>query len=155
LETICLKCLEKEPHKRYASAEALAGDLRRFLGGEPIQARPVGLPERAWKWARRRPALAALGVVSAAAALGLAGGIGAHNWELQKQVAGAVRRAQCQQFLLEGQTALARKDWEIAQEQAAKALAVVDKDPSLAGLKGDAAGLAAEARRQLAKQDGW
>jgi serine/threonine protein kinase len=57
LETICLKCLQKEPRKRYATAEALADDLRRFLDGQPIQARAIGVWERGLKWAKRRPAL--------------------------------------------------------------------------------------------------
>jgi serine/threonine protein kinase/Flp pilus assembly protein TadD len=71
LETICLQCLEKEPARRYASAEELADDLARFLGNEPIHARPAGAWERLRKWARRRPAAAALAAVSCAAVLGL------------------------------------------------------------------------------------
>jgi serine/threonine protein kinase len=76
LEVICLKCLRKDPRRRYVSAEALAEELGRFLAGEPIQARPVGIWERAAKWAKRRPAAAALLGVSAVAALVLlAGGL--------------------------------------------------------------------------------
>jgi len=56
LETICLKCLEKDPEQRYASAEALALDLHAYLGGEPITAQPAGQVDRAIRWARNHPA---------------------------------------------------------------------------------------------------
>jgi WD40 repeat protein/tRNA A-37 threonylcarbamoyl transferase component Bud32 len=70
LETICLKCLRKEPAQRYGSAGELARELRSFLEGRPIQARPIGAWERALKWSKRRPAAAALLAVSVLATLG-------------------------------------------------------------------------------------
>lgn len=73
LETICLKCLRKEPGSRYGSAQELADDLSRFLDGEPILARPVGALERGVKWMQRRPITAALGGVSVVAAFALVG----------------------------------------------------------------------------------
>ncbi len=78
LETICLKCLAKEPARRYASAEALAEDLRRFQTGEPIQARPVSKLERGVKWVKRNRGLSA-GI--AAAVLALLVGTAVSTWQ--------------------------------------------------------------------------
>src|SRR5262249_44307730 len=81
LETICLKCLEKEPDRRYGSAEALAEELERWIRGEPILARPATRVDRVVKWAKRRPAIATL--ISLLFLVG-AGGLAGILWEAQR-----------------------------------------------------------------------
>jgi formylglycine-generating enzyme required for sulfatase activity len=93
LETVCLKCLHKEPARRYAGAQELADDLGRFLAGEPVRARPAGLGERGLKWARRRPALAAAGSLGLLAVLVLAGVSLRYQRNLQKTRAEAAVQA--------------------------------------------------------------
>jgi WD40 repeat protein/tRNA A-37 threonylcarbamoyl transferase component Bud32 len=73
LETVCLKAMAKDPGSRYATARELAEDLRRFLVGRPVRARPVPFWERGWRWSRRHPAQALLAVASGVAALALVG----------------------------------------------------------------------------------
>ncbi len=100
LETICLKCLSKEPQRRYGSAAALAADLTRFGEGRPIAARPVSHAERFWRWGRRNPTAAAL-LATALASMGLlsAGGVwlaqqrARHDAEMRKDVVTAVAQA--------------------------------------------------------------
>src|SRR5262249_42709302 len=85
LETICLKCLNKQPSHRYASALALAEDLHRFLAGEPIRARRARVWERVCKWGRRRPTAAA--AVAAALLLAVsAGALGLWYWDAHYRV---------------------------------------------------------------------
>jgi tetratricopeptide (TPR) repeat protein len=74
LETICLKCLHKDPQRRYATAAALAEDLQRFQRGEPITARPAGVPERIGKWVRRHPTQSAMLAASVLLVVTLVGG---------------------------------------------------------------------------------
>jgi WD40 repeat protein len=81
LETVCLKCLEKEPAKRYANAIELAEDLRRFQVGEPTLARPVGLAGRLHKWARRNPTVASLSALAIVLAIA---GLSGVSWQLHE-----------------------------------------------------------------------
>jgi WD40 repeat protein/tRNA A-37 threonylcarbamoyl transferase component Bud32 len=106
LETVCLKCLQKEPARRYGSAEALAEDLERWLAGAPVQARSMGRLARLWRWCRRNPGLAAITAVAAGAVLGLIGlalgfavyqsSVAARQRDRQQQLTQALDEAQAQ-----------------------------------------------------------
>jgi WD40 repeat protein len=108
LEVVCLKCLEKDPRRRYASAQALADDLRAWLDGRPIAARPVGLPMRLWLWCRRRPAIAALlGLVLLVGVAGVAGIV--FEWRRAEAARRrAVEKADAEARALAAQTRLSR-----------------------------------------------
>src|SRR5262249_53522229 len=93
LELICLKCLEKDPAERYPTAGALAADLARFAAGEPVSVRAAGVVERAAKWARRKPTLAAaytLGLL--AVLLGGLGGAAVWQWRAAEQARNEAER---------------------------------------------------------------
>lgn len=114
LETICLKCLEKSPAKRYVTAQSLADDLRRFLSGEPIKARPLSAWGRGVKWATRHPSLAVLGVVTAVATLALVGVLSVAYARVRDAV------AQKQQ---EAEAARLAREMEAKERERAEALA--------------------------------
>jgi serine/threonine protein kinase len=122
VETIALKCLQKEPGKRYDSAPALAEDLQRFRAGESIVARPVPFWERATKWARRRPAIAAL----AAAVLLLVAallGLGVLSYQ---RINSALRIAEVRRKAAEDSEREALKQSKVADANFARARKAVD-----------------------------
>lgn len=118
LETICLRCLEKEPARRYPSAEDLANDLERYVRGKPIQARPVGKMERTWKWARRYPASASLITVSVLSLFAILILIWNHNLQLKAKG----RDLQKQTQLAGDEEKKAKRQASLAQRSAAEIL---------------------------------
>jgi tetratricopeptide (TPR) repeat protein len=125
LETICLKCLEKEPARRYGTAEALAEDLRRFLEYEPIQAQRPGLLARAQKWARRhRSVVRALGVGLVVAVVALAAST-VWAWHKEKQAQDARQYADEQRHLAVNNAAAADEQRRRADQNFRQAVRVV------------------------------
>jgi WD40 repeat protein len=123
LETICLKCLEKEPARRYLSAQELAEDLARFLAGEPIQARPITWFAQAWRWCVRKPALAALGLTTLGLLLVLAVGapVTAFRIDRERRLAESARqKAQVQAYCSDMNLVL--QNWESGNLRQARSL---------------------------------
>jgi putative methionine-R-sulfoxide reductase with GAF domain len=154
LETICLKCLHKEPAQRYASAQALADDLAAFLAGEPIQARPATTWERTIGWMRRRPVAAALSGAVCVAVVGLVVGLWWQNALavsavaiLSLLVAGAWYSTRLQAALRESATQQLRAQRHVERlhlllELTRKLVSVTDRDGLLLLLRETTARLA-------------
>jgi WD40 repeat protein/serine/threonine protein kinase len=114
LETVCLKCLEKQLANRYASAADLVDDLQRFLGGKPVRARPTPAWERTWKWAKRRPAVAAL---SAAVVLVASLALVLVTWQWQRAEDKAVQARQAEGDARSGQKRAQEAEARLALQQ--------------------------------------
>jgi serine/threonine-protein kinase len=130
LQTICLKCLEKEPARRYASAGDVADDLGRFLKGEPVRARPVSPLGRLRKWARRKPALAALTAVCGLLAIALGAGGLVHQSRLRAALAQAEANAEAAQ----AQQARADANYRATQKALTSMVNRLESNKRLAGV---------------------
>lgn len=153
LDTICFKCLEKQPIKRYASAEALADDLRRFLNGEPILARPTPMAERAVKWAKRRPVAALLIAVSVAFVLGAGLYLDQRARLAQRELKEDRRVQELQKrtddLLVQGEGLLEEQQWEKAKTISGEVANLTAAEPALHRQKERAEALAFKADQRL------
>ncbi|RMG14479.1 MAG: hypothetical protein D6731_10230 [Planctomycetota bacterium] len=141
LETIALRCMEKDPQRRYPGAAELADELRRFVDGEPIRARPIGRRERLRRWAARNRALAAVLAASATVVVGLlaagvAGGVAA-----VQRIRAERDRAQEERARAEREKARAEEEQQRAEAEKTRAVRLLAKE-----LRAKGAGLADRAR---------
>ncbi len=169
LETICLKCLQKDPRRRYASADELADDLQRFLGSQTIQAKAPSPAEQLWKWSRRHPALAMMSVCLVLAGVSSLGLVLLHQKDLRSKLGEAIAdertarqaqeaakeqmrladlRAKAKELLNAGETSLAAQDWDNAQLQLTRARDQVADESELADLQSHIAQLLEQTHQQ-------
>jgi serine/threonine protein kinase/tetratricopeptide (TPR) repeat protein len=170
LETICLKCLEKAPARRFPTAGELADDLRRYIDGHPVLARPTPGWERAWKWAKRRKALVALLAVSALAVVSMVLLIAWHNLSLRGKLDLAIakeRRArqgeldalaknrlafleqEGQKLYDSARLAVAARDWTAARLDLEKALLTLGGEAALESVRAPASALLSKVKDEL------
>jgi serine/threonine protein kinase/tetratricopeptide (TPR) repeat protein len=170
LETICLKCLEKDPARRFHTALDLANDLRRFVDGDPIHARPTPAWERAWKWGRRRKAIVALLAVSVLAVVSMVLFIVWHNVSLRGKLDVAIGeerlarkreldalaanrltvvRQEAQKLYDSARVGIAASDWSNARLDLEKALTTIGNDSRLAELQQSAETLLRRVEQEL------
>ncbi len=150
LETICLHCLHKEPTRRYASAAALADDLRRFLNRESIMARPTPIWERAWKWCRRHPTHATLLAVTFL--LLVSGIVAVGSWNRMERDRIARLRGEVETLIQEGQDALMRQEEDVAEARFREAWVKVQGEPQLRDYQTGVAGWLDHSRRAANRQ---
>jgi tetratricopeptide (TPR) repeat protein/tRNA A-37 threonylcarbamoyl transferase component Bud32 len=143
LETICLKCLQKEPEKRYGTAQELADDLRRYLANRPIRARRTPVWERGAKWVRRRPATATLTALAVAVVVTLAA-----FWRGEAQRVASLA-ARCGRALFQAQDDVAKERWTDARLKLSNLLTQLQPEPALGHIRDQAAGLLALAEQGL------
>lgn len=167
LDTICLKCLEKDPDRRFQSADELASELERFVNGEPIRSRPISSLGRGWRWCKRRPALATVSALLAVVTIVGFGGVtwqwrraednfDASQWNLRE--ANSQRARAVENFKeANDQRARAEENFGLARKTVHRMLTQVPnhellRKPGMENLKADLQGLACEYYAELASQ---